>query len=101
MAESFKLSPNKAANANLGCGTLILIGIIVMIFSSPGVQGVKTELFDLSAQVRELSTAVDNQAAEIKKLREALERERSVPATPSEEKKAAKPAGPEGATGKP
>ena len=87
MAEWFRLTKDKAVIANLSCGALILCALASMIFSNNSdrlgkwMAGIETDVY-------ELKTAVETQAAEIKKLREALERERSIPAAPTDVKKA-------------
>jgi hypothetical protein len=101
VAKSFMLTSDKAVQANLGCGSLILIALIVMVFTRGGFGNLSDEIAGLKTRVGDLSTAVDNQAGEIKKLREALEREHSIPTTPTELKKVEEVKGNDGATAKP
>jgi predicted RNase H-like nuclease (RuvC/YqgF family) len=54
----------------LGCGTLILIAIIVMFFSRGG--DVENEVRGLRAEVGELKRMIEQQSAEIRQLREKL-----------------------------
>ena len=64
----------RTQQATLGCGTLILIAVIVALFSHPGVGGLEREVRDLRSEVRELKKAVDAQSDEIKSLRQKLEK---------------------------
>ena len=54
----------------LGCGTLILIAIIIMIFSRGG--DVANEVRSLRAEVAEIKNMIAQQSAEIRQLREQL-----------------------------
>jgi hypothetical protein len=63
----------RSQQATLGCGTLILIALIVAIFSHPGVGDVEREVRNLRSEVGELKKSVDAQSAEIKALRAKLE----------------------------
>jgi type II secretory pathway component PulM len=65
---------NRNQQVTLGCGTLLLIALIVSLFSHPGVSGVESQLSDLRSEVRELKKAIDDQSAEIKTLRTKLEK---------------------------
>ena len=62
----------RTQQASLGCGTLILIALIVLIFSGRGVGDLEREVHGLRSEVRELKKSVDEQAAEIRQLRERL-----------------------------
>lgn len=59
---------------SLGCGTLILIAIIVMIFSRGGINDLEREVERLRSDIRELKSAVDNQTNQLKTLQEKLEK---------------------------
>jgi hypothetical protein len=54
----------------LGCGTLILIAIIVMFFSRGG--NVESEVRSLRVEVGELRSLIERQSDEIRQLREKL-----------------------------
>jgi hypothetical protein len=58
----------------LGCGTLLLIALIVAMFSHPGVSDLQREVHGLRSDVGELKKTVDGQSAEIRALREKLEK---------------------------
>ena len=53
---------------SLGCGTLILIAIIVMIFSSRDDNDVERELRQLKSEVQQLKSAVEAQTSELRKM---------------------------------
>ena len=59
----------------LGCGTLILIAVTVAFFSH-STKDVEREVRDLRSDVKELRKAVDAQSAEIKTLRERLDKDK-------------------------
>ena len=58
---------------SLGCGTLILIALIVMMFSGGGAGDLKRDVRALRAEVTELKKSVDAQSAEIKALRQKID----------------------------
>jgi hypothetical protein len=62
-----------ARPATLGCGTLLLIGIVVAIFSRPGVGDLETRVSGLRTSVEDLKKASDAQTSEIRELRKAVE----------------------------
>ena len=62
----------RTQQASLGCGTLILIALIVLIFSGRGMGELERELRGLRSEVVDLKKAVDAQAAEIRQLRDRL-----------------------------
>ena len=62
----------RTQQATLGCGTLIIIALIVMFFSRPGVTDLEREVKSLRSEVGELKKAVESQTNEITKLREKL-----------------------------
>jgi hypothetical protein len=66
----------RAQQATLGCGTLILIDLIVMIFSGhgPNVTNLENEVRMLRSEVTDLKKAVDSETNEIKGLHERLDR---------------------------
>lgn len=59
-------------HVNLGCGTLILIALIVLIFGRKGTGDLEREVRNLSAKIEQLETAVKTQTGEIKSLEEKL-----------------------------
>jgi membrane protein required for beta-lactamase induction len=58
---------------SLGCGTLILIALIVILFSGRGDRGVQRDVRALRSEVAELKKSVDAQAAEIKVLQQKID----------------------------
>jgi cell division protein FtsL len=54
--------------ASLGCGTLILIALIVLMFSGRGVSEVKDEVKRLQTSVAELEAKIDAQDAVLKRV---------------------------------
>jgi len=65
----------RSQQATLGCGTLILIAVIVALFSHPGVGNLESEVRSLRSDVGELKKAVDAQSAEIRALRQKLDKQ--------------------------
>jgi type II secretory pathway component PulM len=65
---------NRSTEATLGCGTLILIAIIVMIFSKPGVNELEKEVRALRGEVKELKQAVQDQTQHVKGLLDGMEK---------------------------
>ena len=62
-----------ARPATLGCGTLLLIGIVVAIFSRPQLGDLESQMSGLRSVVEELKKASDAQTSEIRELRKAIE----------------------------
>jgi hypothetical protein len=62
----------KGQEVSLGCGTLILIALIVLIFSQTGTGTLEREVRGLRSEVTELKKAVEAQTAQIKGLRDEL-----------------------------
>lgn len=58
---------------SLGCGTLILISLIVILFSGRGDRGVRRDVRALRSEVAELKKSVDAQSAEIKVLQQKID----------------------------
>ncbi len=54
--------------ASLGCGTLILIALIVLMFSGRGVSEVKDEVKRLQASIAGLEAKIDAQDAVLKRV---------------------------------
>jgi hypothetical protein len=65
---------NRTQHATLGCGTLILIALIVAFFSRPGMCDLEREVHGLRFEVRELKAAVDSESTENKALRKRIEK---------------------------
>jgi hypothetical protein len=61
-----------ARPATLGCGTLLLIGIVVAIFSRGGTGDLEREVHGLRSEVGDLKKAVEAQSSEIRQLRDRL-----------------------------
>jgi peptidoglycan hydrolase CwlO-like protein len=62
----------------LGCGTLILIALIVLFFSSNGgnsgaISNLQTEVRELKTEVTQLKQAIDLQTEQIKTLQNKLD----------------------------
>ena len=63
--------------ATLGCGSLILIALIVIIFSKSGANELEKEIQSLSSEVKGLKQSVESQSTQIKELRESFEKAKS------------------------
>lgn len=63
---------NRGQQASLGCGTLILIALIVLIFSRQNNDELNQEIKGLETEVVQLKQAVEEQTNQIKQLRESL-----------------------------
>jgi Sec-independent protein translocase protein TatA len=59
---------------SLGCGTLILIALIVLIFSGRGTGDLKNEVHGLRSEVGELKKEVEGLRGEVRAWREAAEK---------------------------
>jgi hypothetical protein len=79
------LDERQTQHATLGCGTFILIALIVMIFGNSGTSNLERDVQSLRSDIIELKKAVDSQTNEIKRLNDKL-----VGAQPAEKN----PAGP-------
>jgi hypothetical protein len=66
------LDERRTQHATLGCGTFILIALIVMIFGRPGTSDLQQDVRSLRLEVIELKKAVEFQTNEIKRLNEKL-----------------------------
>lgn len=64
-------SPNDQ-KATLGCGSLILIALIVLIFSNSGNSDLENQLNEVSKKLTELEKTIGEQSVEIEKLRDSL-----------------------------
>ncbi len=65
---------NRTQQVSLGCGTLILIALIVMIFSSPRVDEIQSEVQGLQSEVTQLKGSVEALSEQIRLLREKLDK---------------------------
>ena len=73
VSEETMAEDRRNQTVQLGCGTLILIAVIVAFFThSP--RDVEREVRDLRSEVKELRHSVDAQTGEIKALRERLDK---------------------------
>ncbi len=59
--------------ANLGCGTLILIALIVIIFSGAGDNGTRNALQQLRTEIRSLQSEIQAQRASIQRLEKIIQ----------------------------
>lgn len=62
---------NRTQQVSLGCGTLILIALIVMFFSGRG-GDLEREVRGLRSEVGELKNSIEAQSAAIRQLRDRL-----------------------------
>jgi len=58
---------------SLGCGTLILIALIVSVFSEPDNAKLEKQVSRLQASVEDMRQSVSAQTVEIRKLRNLIE----------------------------
>jgi Sec-independent protein translocase protein TatA len=65
----------RSQQVSLGCGTLILIALIVLIFSGRGTGDLEREVQGLRSEVGELKKSVEAQTAEIKALQQKLDKQ--------------------------
>jgi cell division protein FtsL len=74
MPESFRLSTEHTQKATLGCGSLILIALIVAIFSKGTSDDVERGITGLRSDVQELRRSIDAQSQQIRELHDALKK---------------------------
>jgi Sec-independent protein translocase protein TatA len=67
----------RTQQVSLGCGTLILIALIVLIFSGRGPGDLEREVHELRSEVGELKRSVEAQTAEIKSLQQKLDKQQA------------------------
>jgi hypothetical protein len=79
MGDSFRLTTDRYPPASLGCGTLIIIALIVVFFSNAGSQKTEAEFTRLRNQVEELKRSVDAQTDQIRGLKELIQGHSSAP----------------------
>jgi hypothetical protein len=65
---------NRTQQVSLGCGTLILIALIVLFFSGRGNSDLEREIRELRSEVSELKKLIEAQTSQIKFLREKLDK---------------------------
>ncbi len=68
-----ELNPDR--RATLGCGTLILIALIVIIFSKGGSDELGKELRKTTTRLESLEKGIGDQKAQLDQLRATLERQ--------------------------
>jgi hypothetical protein len=74
----------RAAGARpLGCGTLLLIGLVVAIFSRPGLNELESRVSETRSAIEQLKKASDAQTGEIRELRKAVDELRKGAGGPS------------------
>lgn len=76
-------TPARDQTASLGCGTLIIIALIVLFFSQHNSKDIERDVKALHTEVGELKVLVESQNSEIRQLRDRLP-------VPAAEKKDAK-----------
>jgi len=79
VAESFRLSTEHTQRATLGCGTLILIALIVAIFSNHGTDDLERGLDNLRSDVQELKKSIDAQSQQIRELHDPFKKHEPSP----------------------
>jgi len=79
VAESFKLSSDHTQKATLGCGTLVLIALIVAIFSNSGSKDAERGLDSLRSDVQELKKSIDVQSQQIRDLHDMFKKRELAP----------------------
>ena len=65
---------NRSNKVSLGCGTLILIALIVLIFGGRGTGDLEREVSGLRSEVNELKRSVEALTAEFKLLQQKLDK---------------------------
>jgi len=68
---------NRTPEATIGCGSLILIALIVLIFGKSNTSDLEREVKGLRSEVKELKESVDGQSTVIRGLREDLEKSKA------------------------
>jgi hypothetical protein len=66
------LDDRTTQQANLGCGTLILIAVIVLIFSGRGTGEIKDEVKQLRQTVAGLEAKIDAQQTILKRIEDKI-----------------------------
>jgi hypothetical protein len=65
-------SGDRNLTVSLGCGTLIIIALIVMFFTRGSTKDLEREVQDLKTEVGALKKSIETQTDEIKALREKV-----------------------------
>jgi len=68
---------NRTPETTIGCGSLILIAIIVLIFGKSNTNDLEREVKGLRTEVKELKEAVDGQSTVIRGLRADWEKSKA------------------------
>ena len=66
---------NRTQQVSLGCGTLILIALIVLIFSGGGNDDIEREVQGLRTEISDLKKSIEAQTSEIKRLQQKLDQQ--------------------------
>jgi hypothetical protein len=66
-------SGEKSQQVSLGCGTLILIAVIVAGFSSPRVRDLESDVSKLQESVDQMQETLDSQTESIMEIRKMIE----------------------------
>ena len=69
----------RSHQVSLGCGTLILIALIVLFFSGRGVDDLEREVRGLRTDISELRKSVEVQTSQIKLLEERVAKQPTTP----------------------
>lgn len=68
------MDEHKTQQATLGCGTLILIGLVVLFFTRPGFREVENDVRALRNEVKAVQKEVTAQTEQLRAIRERLEK---------------------------
>lgn len=74
LQQTLMVDDKRTQQATLGCGSLILIALIVMFFSRPGLGDLEREVHGLRSEVLELKKAIEAQTGRIQLLQHKLEK---------------------------
>lgn len=66
---------NRTHQVSLGCGTMILIALIVLIFSGRGSNDLEREVRGLRSEVNELKKSIEAQTSEFRLLQQKLDKQ--------------------------
>ncbi len=64
---------SRTQQATLGCGTLILIALIVLFFSRPGISDLEGDMRALRFEVADLTKVMASQTNQLKALQEKID----------------------------
>jgi hypothetical protein len=79
MGSSFRLTTDRYPAASLGCGTLVIIALIVWAITSAGYSKMADDLRSLRKEVGDLKQSVDAQSEQIRGLKEQIQGLNSAP----------------------